>query len=90
MLASLVFGMTVRNGDIKGATVLLTLISTPPRRAIDRDLTYVTAWKSRLLAEQLVKLIAFGSISLKAANLEISTAHSNFTCPASVIAAKTS
>ena len=81
--------MAVQNGDIKGATASLTLNSTLPRRATDRDVTYVTTWESRLLAEQLVKLIAFGSISLKAANLEISIAHSNYTCPDSVIAAKT-
>ena len=88
MLVNLVVGMAVLNGDTKGATVTLTLISPPPRRAVDRDSTYVTAWESRLLAEQLVKLIAFGSISLKAVNVKISIAHSKFTCPTSVMAAK--
>ena len=79
MLVNLVFGMAVQNGDFKGATVSWTLISTPARRATDRDLTYVTTWESRLLAEQLVKLIAFRSISLKAADFEIGNAHSNYT-----------
>ena len=60
----------------------------PSRREIDRHSTYVATWESRLLAEQLVKLIAFGSISLKAVESEISIAPSNFICPASVVAAK--